>query len=842
MLQIPNIYRIRLIPLITSLFVWSCQASLAKLDAVQTHPTDPYFTLDHVLDVSINIPVESWNELRYQTRGIVDIIGGTDCLDSPPEDIFSWFQARVTVDGESHNEVGVRKKGFLGSLSDEKPALKIRFDKFIDNQLLGGVVKRLTLNNVQQDKSMLSTCMTYYVFAAAGIPAPRCNFATVSVNGENLGLYVHVESIKTSFLEQHFANTEGNLYEGAVSDFHPLWRGTFEKKTNKKEANWSDIDAVINAMQDTSAAGLKTLATLVDIDQFLSFWATEVLVGHWDGYAGNRNNFYIYHEPDAPLVFIPWGADNVFSSTDGPFDDFKSPPAVMAHGAIANRLYRVATTRQAYITRFKEILDLAWNEKELLALVDQMATIVQIHALVETRSAAARDTQRIRQFINRRRNEILENITPQPPTWPETSDVPDICWPEKGIFDLSFETTWGSNDNEDPLTAGKVTFTEYQWDGEQQNFTQLGAVAGKDKEDEDNSNRAEINIFGLTSDALLDVLAIDLPIERLISGSLIPFADEQHASGWHLILSPPYIEPELFEFIGTGGIKFTHAGTEPGDKIAGRLYGKIFSFNQRNNSVSTNEPNANSTPKDPTTRPRADIGLVINEIAAKGDPLDWFELYNDSENSIALGDMVLADDLTDINKRVAFPEDMTIAAGDYLLVQLDKDVWPGFAFNSDEELGIWTADGRLIDYVDWEEGQAATASSFARIPNIVGDFQTVENPTPGRANQVNTAIITNTNSVPKVSYLQGNWPNPFNSTTVIGFELKTTTSVHLIIYDMLGRIVCTLYSGEKLLAGQYHTIWDGLDDQGRATASGIYLYQLVTGTEFTAVGRMALLR
>ena len=65
----------------------------------------------------------------------------------------------------------------------------------------------------------------------------------------------------------------------------------------------------------------------------------------------------------------------------------------------------------------------------------------------------------------------------------------------------------------------------------------------------------------------------------------------------------------------------------------------------------------------------------------------------------------------------------------------------------------------------------------------------------------------------------------------------------LVVYDVLGRRVRTLYSAARLLtAGHYRTSWNGRDDEGRSAASGIYLYQLTAGKDFTAVGRMALIR
>ena len=796
------------------------------------HPSDPYFALDRVLDVSIEIAPEDWERLRGQTRTLADILVGADCLDSPADDIFTWFEATVTVDGETHTQVGVRKKGFLGSLSKAKPALKVRFDKFVDGQFLGGAMKRLTLNNAQQDPSLINTCMAYHIFASAGLPAPRCNFATVAVNGENLGLYAHIESMKTAFLERNFSDPSGNLYEGTVSDFRPKWRGTLQKKTNEADADWSDIDAVVAALQDPSPAGLEALADVIDIDRFLTFWATEVLIGHWDGYAGNRNNFYAYREPDAPFVFIPWGADQVFTSTDGPFDDFVSPPSVTAHGAITHRLYRDDAMRAAYVARLKQLLDTVWDEEELLDLADEMAAIVQQHGLVKRRAYAARDADRVRRFIRGRRAAILADLDPEPAAWPWPLASADICWPERGAFDLHFETTWGSSESENPLGEGTVAFSDYQLGGEEQGFELSGAIAGFEEDDgRTDKDRASVSIISLGKDFAIDVLTVSLPIDWMESGANLPI-DMKAVTAYRVSLPSPDSFPDQFELIAKGGIEFSEASTESGAKISGRFYGTLFSFGGGEDVAS----------EDGDAEAGTEIGLVINEVAAQGDPLDWFELYNASDESIDLAGFVMADDLTDKSKRTPFPDGTVIEAGGFLQIELDKDGWPGFALGRDEELGIWTADGTLIAQVDWEKGQADEGTSWARLPNITGEFQTVDTPTPGAPNEIPTAIAEQTAGVPEAFQLQGNWPNPFNASTTIAFDVERTVPVHLVVYDVLGRRVRTLYGGETLTAGYYRTSWNGRDDEGRQAASGVYLYQLIAGADFTAVGRMALIR
>ena len=695
-------------------------------DGADDHPSDAYFALERVLDISIEIAGEDWDTLRHQTRTLEDVFAEIERygLSRPFADIYTWFGATVTVDGETHADVGVRKKGFVGSQSDTKPALKLRFDKYVDGQSLGGVMERMTLNNSIQDPSMVNTCLSYRVFAAAGSPAPRCNFATVSVNGKDLGLYVHVEEIKAPFLSRHFESAEGNLYEGTVSDFTPTYRGTIEKKTNTDAADWSDIDAVVAALQDPSDAGLKALGEIVDLDRFLSFWATEVLVGHWDGYAGDRNNYWFYREPDGPFVFIPWGTDDTFHLKDdpNPFDNISNPPpSVLALTAIPNRLYNDGDWRVEYVARLKEILDTAWDEEDLLAVVDAMAATVKQHALPSAREAAAADTERVRKFILKRRGEILADLTPEPPEWPEPeADIPLTAG--SGTLEITFQTTWGSNLSANPLEAG--TISSLRLDGSEESVEGMGIFAGHSSPEErgllpEVDQPASIVVASVDDDGSISGMTVAVDLDLLAAGAtLVMGADAIAGVTW--FIPPGASAPDRFSPFIEGTLELSAAGTTPGDPIAGTFSG-VYGY--------AASPSGGDSPDG------EGVGLVINELAAKGDPLDWFELHNPSPDPIALDGFELADSLTDAGKRVAFPAGTTIQPGAYMQFTLDKDGWPGFALGSDEELGIWRLDGTHVDSVDWDEGQSSDGQSYARVPDATGGLQTVDNPTPGAANQ-----------------------------------------------------------------------------------------------------------
>ena len=135
-------------------------------DAAGPDLTEAVFDKTHLIDVAIEIDEDDYEQLRDQGRTGLDR-RGADCLDAPFPSPYSWFSARVTVDGATYENVGIRKKGFFGSLSRSKPSFKIRFDKFVEDQTHESLT-RLTLNNSRQDPSLFRTCLAYDVFTRAG--------------------------------------------------------------------------------------------------------------------------------------------------------------------------------------------------------------------------------------------------------------------------------------------------------------------------------------------------------------------------------------------------------------------------------------------------------------------------------------------------------------------------------------------------------------------------------------------------------------------------------------------------------------------------------------------------
>lgn len=72
------------------------------------------------------------------------------------------------------------------------------------------------------------------------------------------------------------------------------------------------------------------------------------------------------------------------------------------------------------------------------------------------------------------------------------------------------------------------------------------------------------------------------------------------------------------------------------------------------------------------------------------------------------------------------------------------------------------------------------------------------------------------------------YPNPFNSRTIIKYELASSGDAHIAVYNLLGQRVRTLVDASQE-TGRYETAWDGRDQSGREVASGLYFCRMRAG-------------
>jgi spore coat protein H len=429
--------------------------------------SDRVYDPTRILDIRIEMDAADWEALRNEHPPAVmsPQNHGPACLPhNNPGFAYTTYEARVEIDGEVLDKVGIKKRTWCGSQSTEKPALKLDFNELVADREWHST-KGLTLNNSVQDPAYIRQCLAYQVFAAAGLPASRCNFARVSVNGAEPKLYVNVEPIKHAYLERELPGDsgEGNLYKGFLADFSPELVTYFEKEANEDDPDRTDLDAVAAALApavaDTELEA--SVANVIDLPGYLSHWATEVLVAHADGYAGNTNNFLVYHADDGRFRFLPWGVDDTFGS-------FGTQTAFGA-ALLPSRLCAVAKTAGDYAAELRRVLDTAWDEAALRAEIDRMEALIGPAA---GGASLAAEIDAVRSFVGDRRAAIeqaLAGPTPCKPTGGQGGGG-------HGTVDATFSTTWGALDR-DPAATGTDAIG-LVLDGAAASVSQAGAVAG----------------------------------------------------------------------------------------------------------------------------------------------------------------------------------------------------------------------------------------------------------------------------------------------------------------------------------------------------------------------------
>lgn len=308
---------------------------------------EPLFDSADVAEIDFVLPPASLQKLEEE----------------PETDEYQHAEITVEVGGVTHSlaDVGFRLKGGHGSFREltGKAAFKVKFNQFVKGQKLLGL-KKMTLNNMVQDASMVHETLTYELFRDLSLPAARTGYASVRINGELYGVYLDLETYDDVMLPRLFASTQ-HLYEADAAgvDVRPGEAGTFEVDEGKEE-DVSDLEALIEAVNDDEGDWSDNVSPVADLEEMTRAWAVERFVAHWDGYAGiaapfRPNNYYLHSDESGVFQTMPWGADQTWEPDEEV--EFDEP----AGGLMFNECLADASCLQQYLDGLSEVRCAALN-------------------------------------------------------------------------------------------------------------------------------------------------------------------------------------------------------------------------------------------------------------------------------------------------------------------------------------------------------------------------------------------------------------------------------------------------------------------------------------------------
>jgi spore coat protein CotH len=289
--------------------------------------------------------------------------------------------ATVKEGGRVYTNVELHLKGGAGSYRpiNNNPGLTLNFDSAAPGQSFHGL-KKFSVNNSVQDPTFLNEKICRELFNAAGSPAARAGFATVQLNGRNLGVHVLAEGLNKQFLHQYFENVHGNLYQ---THGNQEITDRLDVNSGDDPKNDSGLRALAQAIKEEDpAVRWNRLQQTLDVKRFITFMALEVMLCHWDGYCMNQNNWRVFHDLAAnKMVFIAHGMDQMFGTGTmllaGEQSSAECPIYPPIHGAVADAVMGTPVGRKLYLERLGEVYTNQFRVDALLKRVDELSSVVR---------------------------------------------------------------------------------------------------------------------------------------------------------------------------------------------------------------------------------------------------------------------------------------------------------------------------------------------------------------------------------------------------------------------------------------------------------------------------------
>ena len=384
---------------------------------VDTHSNEVEPNIDEVFEdntvkrFDFVITAERWQSMiddMTETYGAFGSGGGQGGGLASVEEDPIFVPGEVFYEGKQWYRVGLRFKGNSSLQSSwrngiMKLSFKLDFDEFeneypqIDNQRFYGI-KKLSLKNNYDDKSMLREKVSSDVFKSAGLAVSHTAFYTLYVDyGEGpvyFGLYTLAEEVDGSVLDTQFSSDNGNLYkpdgDAATFSANTYDEDEFVKKNNEDEADFTDVASLFSIINDskrtTDAETWRSeLDAVFDTDVFLKYLAVNTVIQNWDTYGRMTHNYFLYNNPDtSKLTWIPWDNNEALQTGKmGGSHSLDFSGLSTSQWPIIGYMYQDSVYKAKYDAYVQEVIDGAFNVSTMQSLYDSYASLIEEYATSE---------------------------------------------------------------------------------------------------------------------------------------------------------------------------------------------------------------------------------------------------------------------------------------------------------------------------------------------------------------------------------------------------------------------------------------------------------------------------
>jgi len=681
------------------------------------------------------------NDILYDDSEVprIDITIEPSALDEMYADPWSDFEHPATFKftssqlEETYEEIGFRFRGNTSRNSNKK-SFKVSFNTYISGGDFQGVEK-LNINGEHNDPSIIRSKIGWDVFRSFDIPASRSNHVQLYINNEYYGLYISVEHIDEEFVKKRFGNNDGNLFKclwpadlAYLGDNPELYKNSgYELKINEEEDDFSDLAHFIDILNNTPTDQLACkLEAVFNVYDYLKVAAVEIMLGHWDGYIYNKNNYYLYHNTESgKFEYIPYDLDNTLG-IDWIGRDWSSRNIYdwAQHGSEQRPLY----TRLMEVPEYKAQFSFYMNQ------------------LTQEIAASSTLIPKIEEIRDR-----IEGFVSDDPLYPL-----DYGW-NYNDFQNSYNQTLGGH-----VSYGLFPYIESR-----------------------NSNtQSQLDLSAI--DPIVKYIRTNKPIlgQPLMVSAYVE-SDNNENLEVKMLYEFNCCNPGQIEMFDDG----EHNDGEAGDNVYGAITEPFNQAGEITYQIEAESENGNQTVL-PCISNIVTISqydgpyLFVNEIMAsnettiadeEGEFDDWVEIYNEDDVAVSLEGYYLTDNIENQDKW-AFPN-VEIQPNGFLLVWADDDVEQGelhadFKLSkSGEDIYIFYDNNGVFEMVDgYPYGEQTTDISYGYSVDGGPDLMFFDSPTPDSSNNPQSI---NDFDISSFSF----YPNPVNSNKIF-FNQKISGFVY----------------------------------------------------------------
>lgn len=264
--------------------------------------------------------------LQYEVASVYVTMSAVDVQTMVADSVYSDYPFVASVIYSSSaiqdtlTNVGIHVRGNT-SRDAAKKSFELSFNSYVPGRKYRGLEK-MKLNGEHNDVSILRSKVSYDLLTACGLPSARSSYVKFYINNEYKGLYIHIEHFDEEFIQKRFPNDNtGNLFKcfyGSDLTYHgtnpTYYQNTYKLKTNEAVNDYSGLIHLIEVLYNSANANFVCeIQDVFDVDTYLRTLAVEILIGQWDGYAYNKNNYFLYERPsDGKFIFMEYDLDNTF--------------------------------------------------------------------------------------------------------------------------------------------------------------------------------------------------------------------------------------------------------------------------------------------------------------------------------------------------------------------------------------------------------------------------------------------------------------------------------------------------------------------------------------------------